>query len=160
MLLGVCNGCQLVAALELLYPEHPNKIKLKHNASGKFESSFLSVKVEETPSIFLKPLVGSELGIWVAHGEGKFELPEGESNYEIALRYSKNTYPENPNGSPASCAGISSKDGRMLIMMQHLERSIFPWNWGYYPRERASDEISPWMLAFKASFDWSKARKT
>ncbi len=156
LLLGVCNGCQLVAALELLYPEYPKKIKLKHNASGKFESSFLSVKVEETPSIFLKPLVGSELGIWVAHGEGKFELPEGEAAYEIALKYSKNTYPENPNGSPFNTAGISSKDGRMLIMMPHLERSIFPWNWGYYPRDRKEDEISPWMLAFKAAFDWCK----
>ena len=156
LLLGVCNGCQLVAALELLYPEHEKKLKLCHNKSGKFEGSFLSVKVEDTPSIFLKPLIGSELGIWVAHGEGNFDLPHGESAYQIALKYSKSSYPENPNGSPFNAAGISSPDGRMLIMMPHLERSIFPWNWGYYPRERSADEVSPWMLAFKAAFDWCK----
>jgi phosphoribosylformylglycinamidine synthase len=159
LLLGICNGCQLVAALELMYPEHDQKIKLKHNSSKKFESSFLSVKVEETPSIFLKPLIGSELGIWVAHGEGHFELPEGEAAYNIALKYSKSTYPENPNGSPFNAAGISSKDGRTLIMMPHLERSIFPWNWGYYPSERNEDEISPWLLSFRAAFDWCKGQK-
>ncbi len=152
LMLGVCNGCQLVGALELLYPEHKQKLRLQRNASKKFESSFLSVEIGDTDNVFLKPLSGTRLGIWVAHGEGRFEFPEGESAYKIPMRYTASTYPENPNGSPYNAAGVSSPDGRSLIMMPHLERSIFPWNWGYYPRK--GDEISPWMLSFRSAYDW------
>jgi len=152
LLLGVCNGCQVVAELELLYPEHKKKLKLKRNDSKKFESGFVGVEVGETNNVFLKDLAGTRLGIWVSHGEGKFDLPE--EGYEIPIRYVDSSYPQNPNGSPFNAAGISSKDGRALIMMPHLERSIFPWNWGYYPAERKGDEISPWFLAFRSAYNW------
>lgn len=148
--LGVCNGCQLMAVLELLYPEYPRKIETRHNESKKFESAFLAVDIGQTESVLLKPLVGSRLGIWVAHGEGRFSLPEGEQGYDIALRYVSSKYPENPTGSEFNAAGITSRDGRHLMMMPHLERAILPWQWGFYPDQYWPEghQVSPWMLAF------------
>lgn len=154
LLLGICNGCQVVGELELLYPEHKRKLKLRRNASKKFESAFVNVDILPTNNVFLKDLVGSKLGVWVAHGEGRFDLPEGEAAYDIPIRYSASSYPANPNGSPFNAAGISAMSGRALILMPHPERSIFPWNWGYYPRERMSDEMSPWLLAFRSAYEW------
>lgn len=159
LLLGVCNGCQVVGELELLYPEHPRKLKLRRNLSKKFESAFLGVEILPTDNVFLQPLIGSKLGIWVAHGEGRFELPEGSDAYDIPIRYVSDSYPLNPNGSPANAAGVSGLNGRALIMMPHLERSIFPWNWGYYPPTRKGDLISPWLLAFRSAYEWCAARR-
>jgi phosphoribosylformylglycinamidine synthase len=158
LLLGVCNGCQVVGELELLYPEHSKKLKLRRNLSKKFESAFLGVEIMPTDNIFLQPLVGTKLGVWVAHGEGRFELPEGPDAYDIPVRYLSSNYPLNPNGSPANAAGISGLNGRALIMMPHLERSIFPWNWGYYPPARREDTISPWFLAFRAAYEWCEKK--
>lgn len=151
--LGVCNGCQFMVALELLYAEHPKKIEMQHNGSGKFESNFLSVTVRPTSSVFFKELVGCTLGIWVAHGEGRFRLPMGENAYDIPLKYSLSHYPTNPNGSDFDAAAVVSRDGRHLVLMPHIERSIFPWHWGYYPPER-NDRVSPWMTAFVSARRW------
>ena len=152
------NGCQLVVALNLRHPEHVQEIEMRHNRSGRFESRFIDVEVPlSTGSILLKPLVGSRLGIWVAHGEGQFHLPEGESSYDIALKFCTDAYPANPNGSAFNSAGQCSRDGRHLVMMPHLERSILPWQWGVYPRGR-KDDVSPWMLAFTAAVDWMQSR--
>lgn len=156
--LGVCNGCQLMVVLDLICPEHLEKMRMRGNSSGKFESSFLNVTVsQDTRSVLMRPLAGSTLGIWVAHGEGHFSLPEGGGAYDIALRYSQSTYPANPNGSPFDAAGICSKDGRHLVMMPHIERSVLPWQWGIYPR--AGDEITPWMLAFVGAREWLKGSR-
>ncbi|MCU0417832.1 MAG: phosphoribosylformylglycinamidine synthase [Cytophagaceae bacterium] len=153
--LGVCNGCQLMVELGLVYPEHADKPKMHHNASGKFESIYLNVTVPtETPSILLSSLAGSTLGIWVAHGEGKFHLPYEQNQYHIALQYSHSSYPANPNGSPFNTAGIVSKDGRHLAMMPHLERAIFPWQNAYYPAEKANDDCTPWLEAFVNGRRW------
>lgn len=158
--LGVCNGCQLMVALDLIAPQHSRKMEMRRNKSHKFESTFVSVDVCDTNSILLKPLIGSKLGIWVAHGEGQFYLPEGEDAYAIALKFSGSYYPANPNGSLYDAAGVASADGRHLAMMPHLERSIFPWQWPYYPEERReSDEVTPWMLAFAAARDWITAAR-
>jgi phosphoribosylformylglycinamidine synthase len=151
--LGVCNGCQLMMGLNLVYPEHDQQVKMQQNDSHKFESSFLAVDVKATESVMLKPLVGSRLGIWVAHGEGKFFLPEGEAAYDIPLKFTSADYPANPNGSMFNAAGIVSQDGRHLAMMPHLERSIFPWQWGYYPYG-IKHEVTPWAFAFRAAKDW------
>ena len=70
-------------------------------------------------------LSGSKLGIWVAHGEGKFSLPYDEDQYNVVAKYSYDEYPGNPNGSDYSIAGLASADGRHLAMMPHLERAIF-----------------------------------
>jgi phosphoribosylformylglycinamidine synthase len=154
MSLGICNGCQLMGELGLLYPEHQQHPVLEHNESGKFESGFVNVTVPENNSVMLGSLAGSKLGIWVAHGEGKFNLPEAESEYNIVGKYSHEDYPGNPNGSDYNAAGIASADGRHLAMMPHFERSVFPWNWGYYPEENKNDIVSPWIKAFMNAKEW------
>jgi len=155
--LGVCNGCQLMMELGLVMPEDEQKPRMLHNDSRKFESAFIGVDVEQTNAVMLRSLAGSKLGIWVAHGEGKFSLPMPESHYNIALRYSYAEYPANPNGSDCAAAGIASADGRHLAMMPHLERAIKPWNWAYYPEDR-NDEATPWITAFIDARRWIEER--
>ncbi len=152
--LGVCNGCQVMAELNLIYPEHQESPKLEINASHKFESSFLNVKIPDNYSIMLGSLSGMELGIWVAHGEGRFRLPYNEDKYHVTMKFSRHPYPANPNGSDFDIAGLCSKDGRHLVMMPHLERAYFPWQCGYYPPERRNDEVTPWIQAFVNARKW------
>ena len=151
--IGVCNGCQLFVTLGLLTPEHEEKPKMLRNESGKFECHFTAVNIKKSSAIMLKGLEGSRLGIWAAHGEGKFHFPKEESAYQIPATYHFNSYPANPNGSDYNAAMLSSQDGRHLVMMPHLERSTFPWNWGYYP-ENHKDKVSPWLMAFENAYDW------
>ncbi len=152
--LGVCNGCQLMVALDLVYPEKEYKIKMLHNESHKFESAFLNVDILENDSVMLKSLSGKKLGIWVAHGEGKFSVPEGEEQYRIPMKYSFANYPGNPNGSDFEVAAICSANGRHLAMMPHLERAIYPWQWGHYPTNRIADQMTPWLEAFVNARKW------
>jgi phosphoribosylformylglycinamidine synthase len=152
--LGVCNGCQLMMELELVVIDHKKRPFMSFNESHKFESAFLNVDIPKNNSVMLSSLAGSRLGIWVAHGEGKFNLPLPEDQYNITLKYSYSQYPGNPNGSDYNVAGLCSADGRHLIMMPHIERSIFPWNWAYYPEERKSDIVSPWIEAFVNAKKW------
>ena len=157
--LGVCNGCQLLMEMGLIFPElggqHP---KMQPNLSNKFESTFVSLEIPKNESIMLKSLEGSKLGIWVAHGEGRFSLPEAEFTYNISAKFLYDEYPGNPNGSDYSAAAVCSKDGRHLAMMPHLERSIFPWQNAYYPFAYRKHEVTPWMEAFTNARDWLKAR--
>ena len=153
--LGVCNGCQLMAELGLLYPEHELKHRMEHNDSHKFESSFVSLAIPENDSVMLGNLSGTKLGIWVAHGEGKFVLPYETSRYKVIARYDYNAYPGNPNGSPDAIAGLCSADGRHLALMPHPERAIFPWQCAYYPEGvRSEHEATPWLKAFRNAYDW------
>ena len=151
--IGVCNGCQLFVTLGLLTPEHEEKPKMLHNESGKFECHFTAVNIKKSSAVMLKGLEGSRLGIWAAHGEGKFHFPKEEAAYQIPATYHFDSYPANPNGSDYNAAMLSSQDGRHLVMMPHLERSTFPWNWGYYP-ENHKDKVSPWLMAFENAYDW------
>jgi phosphoribosylformylglycinamidine synthase len=151
--LGVCNGCQLFVELGLLTPEDNKKPKMLHNDSGKFECIFTAVKIQQTNAIMLKGLEGSKIGIWAAHGEGKFSFPKEENHYSIPAKYLYSEYPSNPNGSDYNAAMLSTADGRHLVMMPHLERSTVPWNWGYYPSNR-NDEVSPWIMAFENAVNW------
>lgn len=143
--LGICNGCQLMVELNLLNPEHKHRSRLLHNTSKKFESIFLSLNIPQNDSVMFRSLSGSKLGIWVAHGEGRFSLPEAEDRYNVIAKYNYAEYPANPNGSDYNVAGISSKDGRHLAMMPHLERAIFPWQNAWYPADRRNDEVTPWI---------------
>ena len=152
--LGVCNGCQLMVELNLINPEHNLRAQMQHNDSHKFESRFLSVEIPQNNSVMFGSLSGSTIGIWVAHGEGKFYLPEGIEKYNVAVRYAYDAYPANPNGSPCAVAGIASPDGRHLAMMPHLERAIFPWQCGSYPAGRIDDEVTPWIEAFVNARKW------
>jgi phosphoribosylformylglycinamidine synthase len=158
--LGICNGCQLMVEMNLVYPNHAERPKMDHNDSHKFESGFVGVTIPQNDSILFNSLSGSQLGIWVAHGEGKFEFPYSEDKYNIVAKYSYSNYPANPNGSDFDAAAICSEDGRHLAMMPHLERAIFPWQWAYYPAaRRASDEVTPWIEAFINARKWVESHK-
>jgi phosphoribosylformylglycinamidine synthase len=154
--LGVCNGCQLVMELGLLYPQWKDHPKMHHNASGKFESTFINISIPENNSVMLSTFAGARLGVWVAHGEGRFQLPADRAHYQVAGEYSQQEYPGNPNGSDNAIAALCSKDGRHLGIMPHIERSMFTWNWPYYPSNRKSDQISPWIEAFTNALQWIK----
>ena len=156
--LGICNGCQLMGELGLLYPEHKVHPKLDHNIAHKFESGFVNVTIPANNSVMLSGLAGSRLGIWVAHGEGRFRLPEAEGEYHVIAKYSHEAYPASPNGSDYHVAGLASKDGRHLAIMPHFERSVFPWNWGNYPADQKADVLSPWIKAFMAAKNWVAER--
>ena len=153
--LGVCNGCQLMMELGLLYPtlgdQHP---RMHHNGSGKFESAFINLTIPENNSIMFKSLSGARLGAWVAHGEGQFRLDAAKELSKVAAFYSYEAYPGNPNDSENAIAALCSEDGRHLAIMPHIERSLFPWNWPYYPQDRQADEIGPWIEAFINAKNW------
>ncbi|MCQ2243071.1 MAG: phosphoribosylformylglycinamidine synthase [Bacteroidaceae bacterium] len=160
MSLGICNGCQLMVELNLINPEHEQRSRMLHNTSHKFESTYVGLRIaQDTNSIMLSSLKGNKIGVWVAHGEGKFYLPENVENYDIAAQYNYSTYPGNPNGSDYSAAAICSKDGRHLAMMPHPERAIFPWQCANYPADRRFEEITPWVEAFVNARKWCEKQK-
>ncbi len=150
---GICNGCQLFMELELINPNHKVHGKLTYNDSQKHESNFTSVKIQENNSVMLSNLAGTTLGVWISHGEGKFILPHSEKNYHIVAKYGYEAYPANPNGSDYNTAMLCDTSGRHLVTMPHIERSIFPWNWAYYPKDR-NDAASPWLQAFVNARIW------
>ncbi len=150
---GICNGCQLFMELELINPDHSEHGKLTYNDSGKHESNFTSIRIQENNSVMLSSLAGSTLGVWISHGEGKFHLPYPEDQYHIVAKYGYEAYPANPNGSDYNTALMCDKTGRHLVTMPHMERSIFPWNWAYYPADR-KDKVSPWLEAFVNARKW------
>ncbi|MBQ1583075.1 MAG: phosphoribosylformylglycinamidine synthase subunit PurQ, partial [Prevotella sp.] len=156
--LGICNGCQLMVELGLINEESAvgsnSSIKMLHNVSHKFESAFLSLQIPENDSVMFGSLSGNKLGIWVAHGEGRFSLPLAEENYHVIAKYNYAGYPANPNGSDYNVAGICSANGRHLAMMPHLERAIFPWQNAWYPEDRRKDEVTPWIEAFVNARKW------
>ena len=157
--LGICNGCQLMVELDLINPEFEKKAHMLHNDSHKFESCYVGLTIPMNRSVMFGSLSGNKLGIWVAHGEGKFSLPYPEDKYNVIAKYSYDEYPANPNGSDYSVAGICSADGRHLAMMPHLERAIFPWQNAWYLADRKTDEITPWMEAFVNARVWIENQK-
>ncbi|NNL15278.1 MAG: phosphoribosylformylglycinamidine synthase [Flavobacteriaceae bacterium] len=150
---GICNGCQLFMELEEINPEHDIHGKMVHNDSYKHESSFTSVKVQENNSVMLSTLAKTTLGVWISHGEGKFDLPYSEDKYNIVAKYGYEDYPHNPNGSDFNTAMMCDTTGRHLVTMPHIERSTFQWNWAHYPEGR-KDEASPWLEAFVNARKW------
>jgi len=153
--LGICNGCQLMVELGLLSVESLElRPRMLHNDSHKFESEFISLSIPQNNSVMFGSLSGCKLGLWVAHGEGKFSLPGKESDYNVIAKYNYHGYPANPNGSDYDVAGICSADGRHLCMMPHLERAVFPWQNAWYPANRRNDEVTPWIEAFVNARKW------
>lgn len=154
---GICNGCQLFMELEVINPEHEVHGKMKHNTSRKHESGFTSVTIQDNNSVMLSTLAGATLGVWISHGEGRFNLPLPEENYNIVSKYAYTDYPANPNGSDYNTAMLCDKTGRHLVMMPHIERSTFQWNWANYPKNR-NDEVSPWHEAFVNARKWIETK--
>ncbi len=155
--IGICNGCQLFVELNLINPEHSVPSTMLHNDTHKHESAFTSVVIPENNSVMLSSLAGCTLGVWISHGEGKFHLPLTEDQYNIVARYGYEAYPSNPNGSDYNAAMMASPDGRHLVTMPHIERSMFRWNWANYPDGR-KDDISPWIIAFTNARKWLETR--
>jgi len=159
--LGVCNGCQLMVELGI-FNDKTNKIpnpEMHWNESGKFESAFVGVQIQPNESVMLKAFENSKLGVWIAHGEGRFVLKGNEDDYNIPIKYLYEDYPANPNGSDFNAAALCSSDGRHLAMMPHIERSVFPWQWAYYEPKKSTDAVSPWAYAFVAACSWIEANK-
>ena len=127
---------------------------MSRNSSEKFESTFVSLKIENTDSVLLKPLENMTIGAWIAHGEGRFSLDPSKSNFQIAARYSIDSYPMNPNGSDFAAAAITSTDGRHLAIMPHIERSFMLWQWPYLPQGTSKKNYSPWIESFMAARTW------
>lgn len=150
---GICNGCQLFVELGLINKDHAEKPKMLHNESHKHESIFTSLTLAENNSVMLSTLAGSTLGVWVSHGEGRFQLPYAEDKYRIVAKYTYKSYPASPNGSDYNTAMMCDESGRHLVMMPHIERSLFQWHWANYPQGR-KDEVSPWMEAFVNAREW------
>ncbi|HEU4581959.1 MAG TPA: phosphoribosylformylglycinamidine synthase [Polyangiaceae bacterium] len=167
--LAVCNGCQMLSGLKDLIPGAGHFPRFLQNSSERFEARLSMVRVEETPSLFLRGMAGSEIPVVVSHGEGRVELPPGQAAEElaregrVAWRFVDHhgrvaaTYPANPNGSPQGITAVSSSDGRVLISMPHPERvfrtaqmSWHPADWGHY---------SPWMRLFDNARSWVDARR-
>ncbi len=166
--LGVCNGCQLHALLGWLpWAGIADDIQPRfiRNASGRFESRFVTVRIDESPAIMLQGMEGSTLGIWMQHGEGRAFFPdeqilervEAENLAPIRFVDDDNQvtdrYPFNPNGSAHGIAALCSPDGRHLGLMPHPERSFLPWQLGWTPRDWRL-EASPWLRMFQNARAW------
>jgi phosphoribosylformylglycinamidine synthase len=168
--LGVCNGCQLMALLGwvpwkgIKDTAQPRFIR---NKSGRFESRFVTVGIFESPSIMLKGMEGSTLGIWVAHGEGRAYFPDRDIYKKVMdtglapVRYVDDdggptgAYPFNPNGSPEGIAAICSPDGRHLAVMPHPERAFLKWQWQWMPEQwKKTLKASPWLRMFQNARQW------
>lgn len=149
--LGVCNGCQMFSYLKEIIPGAEKWPRFERNRSEQFEARMALLKVEKSPSIFLKEMEGSVLPVAVAHGEGQAVF-KNDINAHIALRYVDNAhqvtehYPENPNGSPQGITGLTTSDGRVTILMPHPERVFRTLQLSWHPKDWGED--SPWLRFF------------
>jgi len=170
--LGVCNGCQLMALLGWIpwrgIADHLQP-RFVRNASGRFESRFATVRIEDSPAIMFRGMAGSVLGVWTAHGEGRAYFPDAtildrlERDRLVAVRFADDAgqpteaYPFNVNGSPRGITGLCSPDGRHLALMPHPERTAFPWQWGWMPEPWRRDlQVSPWLRMFQNAREWCR----
>jgi len=136
------------------------------NRSERFESRWIQVKIQPSPSVLLAGMEGSTFGVHVAHGEGRLYFPDSEVLRAVReknltpLIYvdSENEptekYPVNPNGSVSGIAALCSPDGRHLAMMPHPERAFLPWQWHYWPLEWSIIKVSPWLKMFQNARRW------
>jgi phosphoribosylformylglycinamidine synthase len=162
--LGVCNGCQMVSTLRELIPGADHWPRFVRNRSEQFEARLSLVRVEETPSVLLAGMAGSHLPIAVAHGEGRVEFAGREAEQEclasgtVALRFIENDlsvaarYPANPNGSPHGITGLTTRDGRVTIMMPHPERVYRTVQNSWAPPEWGED--GGWLRLFRNARHW------
>jgi phosphoribosylformylglycinamidine synthase len=158
--LGVCNGCQMLSALKALIPGAQAWPRFTRNKVEQFEARFTMVELPASPSLFFAGMAGSRLPVVVAHGEGRagFDSDEQLSSALVAMRYVDNagkvseTYPCNPNGSPAGITGVTTADGRFTIMMPHPERVFRTVQMSWRPEHLGED--SPWMRIFRNARKW------
>jgi len=157
--LGVCNGCQTLSALRELVPGADHWPDFVGNRSEQFEARLGMVRVEESPSIFLRGMAGSLIPVVSAHGEGRARFAGGTPSDDlVVLRYvdgrgsATEHYPENPNGSPGGITGLCNADGRVTIMMPHPERTLRTVNFSWAPQ--GWTDASPWQRMFLNARAW------
>jgi len=163
--LGVCNGCQMLSQLKDIIPGAENWPAFTKNRCEQFEARYITVKINETPSIFFKGMEGSKLAIPVAHGEGfaNFDIIGNvdalKQNNQIAANYVNNygeiteRYPLNPSGSPEGITSVTSLDGRATIMMPHPERVFRSVQMSWAPESVTQSEEGPWLQMFKNAYN-------
>jgi phosphoribosylformylglycinamidine synthase len=160
--LGVCNGCQMMAALKELVPGAAHWPSFERNRSEQFEARLVMVEVVDSPSLFFKGMAGSRMPIAMAHGEGRAQYASAADMKKsvVALRFVDNrgqvteTYPLNPNGSPAGITGLTTADGRFTVVMPHPERVFRTVQMSWAPDGMGED--SPWMRMFRNARAWVK----
>jgi phosphoribosylformylglycinamidine synthase len=153
--LGVCNGCQMMAALKELIPGAEAWPRFVKNASEQFEARVVMVEILPGPSIFFRGMEGSLIPIVTAHGEGRavFDAPDDATRVIVSMRAVDNRgnpteiYPFNPNGSVGGLTGVTTPDGRFTIVMPHPERVYRPVQWSWHPDGWGED--APWMRVFR-----------
>jgi phosphoribosylformylglycinamidine synthase len=158
--LGACNGCQMLAALKDIIPGAQGWPSFERNSSEQYEARLATLEVLESPSIFLRGMIGSRIPVVVAHGEGRAVFAQGGDMKRagVCLRFVDNNgkateaYPLNPNGSPKGITGVSAADGRVLALMPHPERVFRTVQMSWAPR--AWGEDSPWMRIFRNARAW------
>ena len=162
--LGVCNGCQMFAALKEIVPGAAAWPRFVRNKVFQFEGRFCLVEIQRSPSIFLAGMDGSMLPIAIAHGEGRAEFADDaaagafSAGGLVAARYVEGSrevatnYPANPNGSPFGIAAISNEDGRILLTMPHPERSFRAVQNSWRPD--GAGEYSGWYRMFGNARRW------
>jgi phosphoribosylformylglycinamidine synthase len=158
--LGVCNGCQMMAALKDIIPGASHWPRFVRNASEQYEARLVTLEVLESPSIFFKGMAGSRIPVAVAHGEGRtaFADPSDAKHAMTCVRFVDNRgeaterFPLNSNGSAQGRVGFTTSDGRVTILMPHPERVIRSVQMSWRPREWAED--SPWMRMFRNARAW------
>ncbi|MGB1563485.1 MAG: phosphoribosylformylglycinamidine synthase [Sinimarinibacterium flocculans] len=163
--LGVCNGCQMFAALKSIVPGAEHWPAFRRNRSEQFEARWSQVEILESRSLFFAGMAGSTLPIAVAHGEGRavFEQPDDlaslQTGGQVAMRYVETyggiatRYPANPNGSPEGVTAICNTDGRVTILMPHPERTVHGVTGSWWPaREHAT---TPWLRMFENARRWT-----
>ncbi|WP_183378593.1 MULTISPECIES: phosphoribosylformylglycinamidine synthase [unclassified Herbaspirillum] len=158
--LGICNGCQMMSNLKSIIPGAEAWPKFTRNKSEQFEARFAMVEVQESPSIFLQGMAGTQTPIVVAHGEGfaDFSQTGDISKALVGLRFVDNkgvaseAYPYNPNGSPQGITAVTTPDGRFNVMMPHAERAFRSVIHSWHPDSWGED--SPWMRMFRNARKW------
>jgi phosphoribosylformylglycinamidine synthase len=156
--LGICNGCQMLSQLKDLIPGADAWPRFTRNMSEQFEARTVMVEVKESPSVLLAGMAGSRMPIAVAHGEGRVSdsterVQTLASSGLVTIGFvdhqgrSTESYPKNPNGSPAGIAGVTSRDGRATILMPHPERVFRAVQHAWYPEEWQED--ASWMRLFR-----------
>ena len=162
--LGVCNGCQMMSNLHELIPGSDFWPHFVRNRSEQFEARVAMVQIQESASIFLQGMAGSRMPIAIAHGEGHAEFESEEALLEadlsgcVAMRFIDNhgkvteNYPANPNGSPRGITGLTSRDGRVTIMMPHPERVFRAVQNSWKPDDWQED--AGWMRMFRNARVW------
>jgi phosphoribosylformylglycinamidine synthase len=167
--LGICNGCQLFSLLGWVpWPGivPTSQPRFAHNTSGRFESRWVTVKVQPSTAIMFKGMEDLVFGIHLDHGEGRLHFPDPAVRQQVEagkmtpLVYvddngeATEAYPLNPNGSPDGLAALCSPDGRHLALMPHPERAFLPWQLHYLPQSMKGIQASPWLKMFRNAYSW------